>query len=121
MAKKITWLTEPEAQDYPAAQDYLELLCPPSAAATLVQALRSAPPTYKKAKDILRASKLQKLPRDNVHVAKDVKKIKDGQPLSPILLVSRDHHLIVADGYHRVCAVHELDEDAEIPCRLVYG
>jgi len=27
--------------------------------------------------------------------------------------------LIVADGYHRICASYHLDEDADIPCRLV--
>jgi hypothetical protein len=26
--------------------------------------------------------------------------------------------LVVADGYHRICASYHLDEDAEIPCRL---
>jgi len=25
----------------------------------------------------------------------------------------------IADGYHRVCASYHLDEDTEIPCRLV--
>jgi hypothetical protein len=27
--------------------------------------------------------------------------------------------LTVADGYHRICASHYLDEDAEIPYRIV--
>jgi hypothetical protein len=27
--------------------------------------------------------------------------------------------LTVADGYHRICAGHHLDEDADIPCRIV--
>jgi hypothetical protein len=26
--------------------------------------------------------------------------------------------LIVADGYHRICASYHLDEDADIPCRI---
>jgi hypothetical protein len=25
----------------------------------------------------------------------------------------------VADGYHRICASHHIDEDADVPCRLV--
>jgi hypothetical protein len=25
----------------------------------------------------------------------------------------------VADGYHRICASYHLDEDTEIPCRMV--
>jgi hypothetical protein len=27
--------------------------------------------------------------------------------------------LMVADGYHRICASHHLDENADVPCRLV--
>jgi hypothetical protein len=27
--------------------------------------------------------------------------------------------LTVADGYHRICASYHLDENADIPCRLV--
>ncbi len=27
--------------------------------------------------------------------------------------------LTIADGYHRVCASYHLDEDADIPCRIV--
>ena len=29
-----------------------------------------------------------------------------------------DVPLTVADGYHRICASHHLDEDADIPCRI---
>jgi hypothetical protein len=27
--------------------------------------------------------------------------------------------LTVADGYHRICASYHLNEDADIPCRIV--
>jgi hypothetical protein len=27
--------------------------------------------------------------------------------------------MTVADGYHRICASHHVDEDADIPCRIV--
>jgi hypothetical protein len=27
--------------------------------------------------------------------------------------------LIIADGYHRLCAVYGFDEDAVIPCKIV--
>jgi hypothetical protein len=63
------------------------------------------------------------LPVDNVHVAKDLKKVRKGRPLSPVLLVrgalERGMPLTIADGYHRVCASYHLAEDADIPCRLV--
>jgi hypothetical protein len=55
-------------------------------------------------------------------VAKDVKKVAMGEPLSPILLVRGDlatgRPLQIADGYHRVCASYHLDEDTEVPCRI---
>jgi pimeloyl-ACP methyl ester carboxylesterase len=74
-----------------------------------------------KAKDIFRASGLPLLGTTNVHVAKDEHKIKNGQALSPLLLVrdSANGKLIIADGYHRLCAVYSFDEDAVIPCRIV--
>ena len=77
----------------------------------------------KKAKDILRASRLAALGEDNVHVRDDLRKVHRGDRLSPVLLVRGDactsRVLVIADSYHRVCAAHILDEDAEIPCRLV--
>jgi hypothetical protein len=41
--------------------------------------------------------------------------------LSPLLLVrdTRTSKLIIADGYHRLCAVYMFDEDAVIPCKIV--
>jgi len=29
------------------------------------------------------------------------------------------HRVIVADGYHRLCSVYGLDEEAPIPCKIV--
>jgi hypothetical protein len=119
----VSWLPEPEAHDYPAAASYLSLL----AAAELVEALagklRSAETVQHKAKDILRASRLQLLPADNAHVASDLRKVRKGQALSPILLVrgdvASDRPLQIADGYHRVCASYHTDENTDIPCRIV--
>ena len=74
-----------------------------------------------KAKDVFRASSLSLLGVSNSHVEKNIDKIEDGKALSPILLV-RDAALgrvIVADGYHRLCAVYHFHEDAEIPCKIV--
>ncbi len=44
-----------------------------------------------------------------------------GVALSPILLLRGDetHPLVVADGYHRVCASYWIDENTDIPCILV--
>jgi hypothetical protein len=117
------WKEEPEDHDFPAAADYLELLVPHPSVERLVEALRSAETVHKKAKDLLRASRLHALPPDNPHVAQDLRKVGKGDRLSPVLLVrgalDRETPLTVADGYHRICASYHLDEDADIPCRLV--
>ncbi|HKN38384.1 MAG TPA: hypothetical protein VJ456_04645 [Acidimicrobiia bacterium] len=116
------WMDEPEEHDYPAAGDYLTLLLDPAAAEAVVAALEKAPLVHRKAKDLLRASGLPLLPADNAHVARDLKKVEDGRKLSPVLLVrgdlARGTPLVVADGYHRICASYHLDENADIPCRL---
>ena len=116
------WKAAPEEHDYPAAAGYLALLTGPADVGRLVAALRAAPITHQKAKDILRASGLPLLPPDNPHVAGDLHKIKTGKQLSPVLLVRGDlasgRHLQVADGYHRVCASYHTDENTDIPCQL---
>lgn len=125
MAKAVreNWKEEPDDHDYPAAEEYLSLLTPPARAKQVARRLRAAPLFRRKAKDLLRASRLPVLPPENVHVARDLKKVSSGKKLSPVLLVrghlSSEVPLTVADGYHRICASFHLDEDADIPCRIV--
>lgn len=117
---KISWLPQPEDHDYPAAQSFLTLTYPDKQAQQFVAALKTAALKEFKAKDIFRASGLSLLGTSNSHVEKDRDKIRAGQPLSPILLV-RDlpnGKLVIADGYHRLCAVYSFDEDALIPCKI---
>ena len=108
---KINWLTEPEAHDYPAALAYL----------SLIENLKLAPVVCFKAKDIFRASGLSLLGVSNAHVKKDQKKIKAGEPLSPLLLVrdTANGKLVIADGYHRLCAFYSFNEDALIHCKII--
>jgi len=117
------WKDEPDEHDFPAAADYLTLLLTEQTAAALVEGLKAAEKFDRKAKDLLRASRLTLLPRDNPHVAADLKKVAGGERLSPVLLVrgqaKKGLPLLVADGYHRICASYLLDEDADIPCRVV--
>jgi len=121
--KSLKWLAEPEAHDYEAATNYLSLLVTPEQAKLIADALRQTEVSQFKAKDILRASGLPALPADNRHVNKDLKKISNGESLSPILLVRGDAaaavSLIIADGYHRVCAIEEYAEDLLIHCKIV--
>jgi hypothetical protein len=119
----VLWGDEPDEHDYPAAADYLALLASAEQIAEIVAALKHAPVVHKKAKDLLRASQLALLPKDNVHVQLDLKKIKKGKRLSPILVVrgNLDHGVAmqIADGYHRVCASYYTDENTDIPVRIV--
>ncbi len=116
----VKWFDEPEDHDYDAAADYLSMLAEDAAVAATVNALKSAKPVYRKAKDILRAARLTLLPPDNPHVRADMDKIGHGKKLSPILLVrgTPADALQIADGYHRVCASYLTDENTPIPCRL---
>ena len=121
-APREHWKDEPDDHDYPAAGDYLSLLLASHEVDTAVAALRAAVITHRKAKDLLRASRLDLLPPDNVHVAVDLDKVKKGERLSPVLLIrgrlGGDVALAVADGYHRICASYHIDENADIPCRI---
>jgi hypothetical protein len=113
------WMAEPEAEDYPAAQSYLSLLVGKAEAAKLVKALRSQKTLrYYAAMDMLRASGLPLLPTDDPEVATDLKKVRAGTKLSPVLLVL-GNPLWVADGYHRICSSYHIGEKTEIPCRAV--
>lgn len=113
------WLAETEDHDYPTAEYLLNLLFTPSRAKSIVTALRKQPLQPFKTKDILRASRLILLEESNTHVGKAMVRAKKGQKLSPILLVrgeaARGLPLLIADGYHRVCANWHLDEDLDIP------
>jgi len=117
----IEWLKAPEEHNYPAALSYLTLIYDEPAARSYVEKLKAAPISQFKAKDIFRASGLSLLGVSNSHVLRDQKKIEAGQPFSPLLLVRAPGHgkVLIADGYHRLCAVYGHDEDAVIPCKIV--
>jgi hypothetical protein len=123
MPQMVKWLPKPEKHDYRAAEDYLSLLMPSKRAASLSRRLAAAKDdiTHRKAKDILRASQLTLLGEDNKHVASDLRKAASGVALSPVLLLRGDQTrpLVVADGYHRVCASYWIDENTDIPCILI--
>ncbi|BDU73177.1 hypothetical protein [Mesoterricola silvestris] len=118
---EIEWLPDVEEHDYPSADSYLRLLHPDEQAAEMVAKLRIAPVGQFKAKDIFRASGLSLLGVSNSHVEKDRRKIIKGIGLSPLLLVRdpRAGRLVIADGYHRLCAIYGFDEDAAIRCKII--
>ena len=97
------------------------LLYDEQTATTYVDKLRLASISQFKAKDIFRASRLSLLGVSNAHVEKDQQKLQSGRELSPLLLVrdAVNGKVVIADGYHRLCAVYSYDEDAVIPCKIV--
>ena len=122
MSKKgeIKWLDEPEERNYPAALSYLCLLYDEGMAAAYVEKLKRIPMSQFKAKDIFRASGLSLLGISNAHIEKNRQKIQSSHQLSPLLLL-RDPvngKVVVADGYHRLCAIYAYDEDAVVPCKI---
>ena len=109
-----------EEHDYPAAASYLNLVYAPTRVSKIISRLRAAKIVEFKAKDIFRASELSLLGVSNSHVMKDTNKIREGKSLSPLLLV-RDKtnvKLVIADGYHRLCAIYQYDEDALIRAKI---
>jgi hypothetical protein len=118
---KITWLSKPESHDYAAAKSYLGLLYNKKITSDFIDKLENAAMTRFMAKDIFRASSLSLLGISNSHVLGDKEKIMRKEKLSPILLVrdSKNGKVIIADGYHRLCAVYYYDEDAVVPCQIV--
>jgi hypothetical protein len=118
--KSIRWRNKPEKHNYPAALSLLSLIMEPEIAEKIVKDLERGEIAHFKAKDIFRMSRESLLGISNSHVLKDQMKIDRGEKLSPILLVRDLKHarVVIADGYHRLCAVYHYDEDALIPCKL---
>lgn len=120
---ELNWSESEEGQDFKAAFKFLSLLCSERKANALVESLRGAKVVDHAAKDLLRAAQLPLLPRDEPHVDDDLKRIQKDKPLAPVLLIRGDLAsglpLMVADGYHRICAVVYFDESAPVRCRIV--
>ena len=118
---QILWRPDVEDHDYPAAQSYLRLIYSDAKVAEMIARLRNAVIVDFKAKDLFRASQLPLLGVSNLHVDKDRQKISKGVSLSPLLLVRDESNgkLVIADGYHRLCAIYGVDEDALIFCKII--
>ena len=111
------------AEDFEGASRYLILLFSPAKTKSLIEKFRRAATISFAAKDLLRASRLPLLEKDDPHVDSDLKRIRKGKPLAPVLLIrgyaKNAVPVTIADGYHRVCAICYYDESEPIPCRLI--
>jgi hypothetical protein len=118
----IRWLDAPADKDYAAAASFLSMLVAPAPLAGVIADLRRAPAGIWLAKDVLRAAGLPPWkPKQSTEVVAQLKKIKAGKPISPVLLVGGlREYLVIADGYHRVSAAFRVDEDTPVPGRLLW-
>jgi hypothetical protein len=123
MKKKsaVKWLDEPAGKDYSAAESFLQLPYAPKLARVRVKELKRAQMSRYAAKDILRASATPISEIQAFDWTKQQDEIDKGAPLSPILLVRPEpgDRLIVADGFHRMCAVFAADQEIIVPCKIV--
>ncbi len=119
--KAIQWLADVEEHDYSAAESYLSLIYAADRVAEVVARFKITPIVKFEAKDLSRASRLPLLGVNNSEVERDIKKIRKGQELSPILLLRDEQNgkVVIADGYHRLCAVYQVNEDEWIPCKII--
>lgn len=115
---RIVWLPEPEREALDAAGGYLELHVHPTVAMAMTDEMLRVPTVTKLVSDILRASDLPLIGVDDARVKRATCEIEDHHKMSPVLLV-RGMPLIIADGYHLLCAIHRLDPLAEVECRLI--
>lgn len=118
---KVKWTDDASEDDYQAAEQFLSLINTIANASKAVAALKTAPVMKHKAADLIRASQV-KLPKSGDRPCKlELKKIHKGEGLCPILLV-RDSGLkkvIIADGFHRICAAYRIDPDVILHCKIV--
>lgn len=120
--QEIAWIDKPKKHNYEEACDYLKLIFPEKTVKKLVYKLKKADASEYDVKDVMRATK-------SYHILGDIKPyiekislhIQAGKSISPILLVRHPDtgKTIIADGYHRLCAIYLLDPCATVCCKVV--
>jgi hypothetical protein len=115
---RINWATKVANHDYKAAEAYLSIKLADQKVAKLIERLRAAPLTTRRANDILRATGLEAAALDDPGVVKDLIKVIEGKPLSPVLVVGGKRRAEIADGYHRVSLIYRIDPYADVPLKL---
>ena len=114
----ITWLDDVAEHDYEAAYNYLSLKFDAKRAADIVERMKKAKVTSRRANDILRASGLSPLSLTDPGVRRDLLKLLNGEKLSPVLVCDRKAGADIADGYHRVSLAYYVDPFTMVPLRL---
>jgi hypothetical protein len=114
----VSWLSDVAAHDYKAAFSYLSLKFDDKQAGEIVGRMKKATLTSRRANDILRATGLSPLPLTDPGVKRDLLKLLAGEKLSPVLVCDRKSGADIADGYHRVSLVYNIDPFMAVPLRL---
>jgi hypothetical protein len=114
----IAWLGDVAEHDYEAAYNYLSLKLDDKRAAEVVDRLKKAKLTQRRANDILRATGLQPLPLTDPGVQRDLLKLLHGEKLSPVLVCDQKAGADIADGYHRVSLAYNIDPFMSVPLRM---
>lgn len=119
--RHVQWLDDANEEDYTAAAHFLSLLDSPKNVDKAVAEMRAVQITEFKATDLLRAAQLAVPKSDDRPTREQVKRIKNGEPLAPVLLMRAGalKKVIIADGFHRVCAAFRIDPDVILHCKLV--
>jgi len=116
----ITWQDDAPPSDYEAAGHYLSLVDVQKNIDKALADLKAGAIVEYKATDLLRAAQLIVPKADDRPTREQIKKIKHGEPVSPVLLVRVPalRKVIVADGFHRICAAYRIDPDVVLHCKL---
>jgi hypothetical protein len=114
----IAWLDDVAKHDYDAAYEYLSLKLDKKRAGDIVDRLKKAKLTWRRANDILRATGLTALPLTDPGVQRDLLKLLSGEKLSPVLVCDQEVGADIADGYHRVSLAYNIDPFSSVPLRL---
>ena len=116
----ITWQDDANPDDYEAAGHYLALVDNQKNIDKTLADLKAGTIVEYKATDLLRAAQLIVPKADDRPTREQIKKIRHGEPVSPVLLVRVPalRKVIVADGFHRICAAYRIDPDVVLHCKL---
>jgi len=114
----FNWLDDVADHDFDAAEAYLSMRFDDDVVHQLVHNLRNAKITERRANDILRACGHDPLPITDAGVLHNLLKVARGEAMSPVLVVTHDGESDIADGYHRVSLVYQLDPFGVVPLRI---
>ncbi len=111
------WVEEPTEHEYADAIKYLSLHYTRGGATRIVNAIKRAKTEVHQAVDILRAAAIIPGPADEWLIEEELRCIS--RPLPPVLLV-RGRPLIIASGYHLICALvrEHGTKNPNIPCKI---